>query len=98
MKKIFWVLVIIFILISIILLFSSSNPCEDITDTSQRAYCYGSLGDVSKCTEEAYYFDTCLDSVDPLREASMSELEEVCEAVTDTSRREDCYEYVSENY
>ena len=97
MKKVLLGLVLIIVVIAIIL-FIPSEPCSEFTDSSQRANCFASLGEVSYCAEEAYYFDTCLDSVDPLREASMSDLEEVCEAVTDTSRREDCYEYLSENY
>jgi hypothetical protein len=98
MKKYWIILIIILVLIGFIFLFSSSNPCDDITDTSQRALCYGSLDDISYCMEEPYYFDSCLDSVDPDRLASISELEEVCNAVTDTSRKEDCFVYLDENY
>ncbi len=98
MKKYLLILVILLVLIGAILLFSNSNPCEDITDTSQRADCYASLGNVAYCKQEAYYFDDCLDRVDPTRKASISEVEEVCNVITDTSRREDCYLYAEENY
>jgi len=96
----YWIAILmLFVLVTVLIiaLFGSDNPCSEFTDTSQRANCFASLGDVSYCAEESYYFDRCLDN-DVNREASVSDVEKVCNSIIDTSRREDCFEYLEENY
>ena len=101
-KKNKLILIGIVLLILFALYLSYGDGTCDISDTSLRAECYTSLaeetGDVSYCSNEAYYFDDCIDAADPNREASTDDLTEVCEAVTDSSRKEDCYQYIEENY
>tara|TARA_Y100000310_G_C20495624_1_gene721388 strand:- start:393 stop:683 length:291 start_codon:yes stop_codon:yes gene_type:complete len=96
MKKLLLVLVLMFVVIGIVLLFPS-EPCAEFSDSSQKASCYADLaletGDLSYCSH--YWFDDCLNEVDPLYEGSV---EGVCEGISDTSRMEDCFEFVDENY
>ena len=67
-----------------------------------KANCYTDLaessGDLSYCENYPYYFDECLDFADPQREADENILNSICDANTDSSRKENCYEYIEENY
>ena len=78
------------------------STCEGISDTSMKADCYTRMakesGNIEYCENYPYYFDECLDFADQSIEAEIDDLEEICEANTDSSRKEDCYEYIEENY
>ncbi|MBT3297965.1 hypothetical protein HN385_03510 [archaeon] len=81
---------------------SNEDICKDITDTSQRSDCYNQLakdtGNVKYCKEVSYYYEICINQADVNRESSKSEIENVCDKITDTSRRNSCYEYADQYY
>lgn len=76
--------------------------CSAIADSEDRADCYTLLakntGNVEYCVNANYWFDECLDMADPNRVADSEDLLEVCGAVTDSSKRAECFEYVETNY
>ncbi len=97
----FWSIIVI-VLITLLFYFIEQDECKGITDTSMKANCYTDLaessGDLSYCENYPYYFDECLDFADPQREADENILNSICDANTDSSRKENCYEYIEENY
>lgn len=99
--------VIVLILLLVILFVfilpgGSEDICAEISDTSQKSDCYNQLakdtGKVEYCKEVSYYYDICINQADINREASISEVENVCDKITDTSRRNSCYEYANQYY
>ncbi len=113
-KNIALILGALFLLMIIIYYFSFLNSaenstdgfldgnCESISDSQNKAECYTELarttGEVGYCTNTNYWFEECLEIADPNFEADIDVLNEVCESVTDSSKRNECYEYVEENY
>ncbi len=99
-------IIVLILLLVVIFLFilpgESEDICVDITDTSQRSDCYNQLakdtGKIEYCKEVSYYYDVCINQADVNREASRSEVESVCDQISDSSRRESCYEYAERYY
>lgn len=79
-----------------------NSGCGSIADSEERAGCYTlyakNTGKAIYCTHANYWFDDCLDQADPNRVAEEEDLQAVCEAVVDSSRRMECFEYLVENY
>ncbi len=80
----------------------SDSSCSTIADSQLRADCYTQLakttGEVGYCINTNYWFEECLEISDPNHAANSETLQEVCEAVSDSSKREECFEYVENNY
>tara|TARA_Y100000310_G_scaffold345702_1_gene468504 strand:+ start:3962 stop:4324 length:363 start_codon:yes stop_codon:yes gene_type:complete len=78
------------------------SSCDIIADSQERADCYTRLaantGNVGYCINTNYWFEECLDTADPNHAADSELLQEICNAVTDSSKRVECSEYVEENY
>ncbi|MFA6888816.1 MAG: hypothetical protein WC254_04955 [Candidatus Woesearchaeota archaeon] len=93
--------IIILIIIGIILYFLLRNPCSSIKDSSQQADCYTELavstGNIKYCTVN-YYTQDCLKKADPQYNANKETATDICQKVSDSSKREECLQYVNMNY
>ncbi len=94
------ILAVIIILLGIFT-FYNNDPCKSITDTSQQAECYMqqavATGDITYCTVN-YYTQKCLEKADPTYNAPKQDAISVCQKVVDTSKRNECLQYVNTNY
>lgn len=102
LKKIIGGILVLLLLLTLGYFFiARKDPCASITDSSQQRDCYINQainsGDISYCKLD-YYTQKCLEEADPKHEADKATVSSFCEAVSDSSKRNECLGFVNENY
>ena len=81
--------------------FLNRDHCATITDSSARAQCTIELAEKEQNIQSChlnYYTLTCIQKADPQHTAKKEAVGKLCAAITDSSTRADCEQYVANHY